>query len=56
MNPPNPPRPAPTLPTEEMTRRMDALMVLREQMLLLHARLEYLRLMLRVSRSSLPPR
>ena len=55
MNPPNPPRQVPLLPTEEMSRRMDALMVLREQMLQLHARLEYLRLMMRLSRRSLPP-
>jgi len=56
MQAPVPPSPRPLPPTDELTSRMDALMALRRQMLELHARLEYLRLMLRVSRPSLPPR
>lgn len=54
MNPPNTPPPMSMPSTEEVTQRMDALMALRQQMLELHARLEYLRLMLRVSGPSLP--
>ena len=56
MQAPAPSSPRPLPPTDELTSRMDALMSLRRQMLELHARLEYLRLMLRVSRPSLPPR
>lgn len=54
MNASEQPRPMPLPPAEEMNRRMDALMALRQQMLELHARLEYLRLMMRISRR-LPP-
>ena len=56
MNTPNPQSPMQLPATAELENRMQALMALRRQMLELHARLEYLRLMLRVSRPSLPPR
>lgn len=44
----------PTLPVDELENRMLALLKLRQQMLSLHARLEYLRLMLRLSGPALP--
>jgi hypothetical protein len=44
----------PTLPVDEFENRMLALLKLRQQMLSLHARLEYLRLMLRLSGPALP--
>jgi hypothetical protein len=50
--------PAPTPPprlTEELEARLRTLLALRQQMLELHARLEYLRLMLRISAPTLPP-
>jgi len=40
--------------TEELEARLQSLRKLRRQMLALHARLEYLRLMLRVSGPALP--
>lgn len=52
MNPPQTPSPMPL--HEELELRMQALRKLRRQMLALHARLEYLRLMLRVSGPALP--
>ena len=55
----NPTEPTPRVPLPdpaELATRMDALMALRQQMLELHARLEYLRLMLRVNRPSSPRR
>ena len=52
MNPPQPPSPMPL--HEELEVRMQALRKLRRQMLALHARLDYLRLMLRVSGPALP--
>jgi hypothetical protein len=57
MNPPQNPPPMPM--SEELEVRLQALRKLRRQMLALHARLEYLRLMLRVSGPELrsaPPR
>jgi len=42
--------PVPVPPTDVIEARMQALMKLRRQMLELHARLEYLRLMLRMNR------
>jgi hypothetical protein len=47
MNPPQTPQPMPM--SDELEVRLQALRKLRRQMLTLHARLEYLRLMLRVS-------
>lgn len=44
----------PTLPVDELENRVLALLKLRQQMLALHARLEYLRLMLRLSGPALP--
>ena len=40
--------------TEELEARLQALRKLRRQMLTLHARLEYLRLMLRINGPALP--
>ena len=54
MNTPPTPNPAPMSLTEELEARMDSLRKLRRQMMVLHARLEYLRLMLRVSGPMLP--
>ncbi len=56
MNTPNPQSPMQLPATAELENRMQALMALRRQMLELHARLEYLRLMLRLSAPTLPPR
>lgn len=56
MEPSAPTPRVPLSPSEEMNRRMDALMALRKQMLQLHARLEYLRLMMRINRRLTPPR
>ena len=53
MNPPQNPPPMPL--SDELEMRLQALRKLRRQMLALHARLEYLRLMLRVSGPALPP-
>jgi hypothetical protein len=50
MNPPPSQGPVPLPPTDAIEARMQALMKLRRQMLELHARLEYLRLMLRMNR------
>jgi hypothetical protein len=55
MNPPQPQNPLPMPLAEELEVRMQALLKLRRQMLALHARLEYLRLMLRVSGPELRP-
>jgi hypothetical protein len=55
MDPPRPPAPTPSPLTEELQARLRSLLILRQQMLELHARLEYLRLMLRVSGPTLPP-
>lgn len=46
--------PAPLPLIDEIEARMHALLKLRRQMLALHARLEYLRLMLRLSGPALP--
>ncbi len=54
MNLQQPPSPAPMSLTEELEARLQALRKLRRQMLALHARLEYLRLMLRLSGPVLP--
>jgi hypothetical protein len=54
MNMQQPHRPAPMSMTEELEARLQSLRKLRRQMLALHARLEYLRLMLRVSGPALP--
>ena len=54
MNPPESPNPQ-TLPlTDELEARIEALLKLRQQMRELHARLEYPRLMIRLSRPHLP--
>jgi hypothetical protein len=55
MNPPPPQNPLPMPLSEELEVRMQSLLKLRRQMLALHARLEYLRLMLRVSGPELRP-
>ena len=58
MNPP-PPSQSPMPLNEELQLRIQALLKLRREMLVLHARLEYLRLMLRISSPvvrSAPPR
>jgi hypothetical protein len=55
MNPLQPQSPLPMPLAEEFEVRMQALLKLRRQMLALHARLEYLRLMLRVSGPELRP-
>ena len=55
MNPPEPQNPPPMPLSKELEVRMEALLKLRRQMLALHARLEYLRLMLRVSGPELRP-
>ena len=55
MNPPQPQNPMPMPLSEELEVRMQSLLKLRRQMLTLHARLEYLRLMLRVSGPELRP-
>jgi hypothetical protein len=52
MNPPQTPPPMPL--SDELEMRLQALRKLRRQMLALHARLEYLRLMLRVTGPALP--
>jgi len=52
MNPPQNPLPMPL--SDELEMRLQALRKLRRQMLALHARLEYLRLMLRVTGPALP--
>jgi hypothetical protein len=54
MNMQQPHSPAPMSLTEELEARLQSLRKLRRQMLALHARLEYLRLMLRVSGPALP--
>ena len=54
MNPPQPQNPLPMPLSEELEVRLQSLLKLRRQMLALHARLEYLRLMLRVSGPALP--
>ena len=48
MNSPRQPAPAPPPLTQELEARLRSLLTLRQQMLELHARLEYLRLMLRI--------
>ncbi len=53
MNPPPSPSPMPL--NEELQLRIQALLKLRREMLALHARLEYLRLMLRISGPALRP-
>lgn len=54
----NPPRPTPHQPSsllaDELEARLQALLKLRQQMRELHARLEYLRLMIRLGRPGLP--
>jgi hypothetical protein len=42
--------------TDELEARLRALLRLRQQMRELHARLEYLRLMIRLNRTALPRR
>ncbi|MBX3645163.1 MAG: hypothetical protein KF720_19045 [Rubrivivax sp.] len=56
MNPPQSqnPQPLPLPLADELEARMHALLKLRQQMRELHARLEYLRLMIRLSRPGLP--
>jgi hypothetical protein len=54
MDQPDSPVPTPLPLTDQIEARMRTLLTLRQQMLELHARLEYLRLMLRVSGPSLP--
>lgn len=54
MNMQQPHSPAPMSLTEELEFRLQSLRKLRRQMMALHARLEYLRLMLRVSGPALP--
>lgn len=54
MNPP-PPSQSPMPLNEELQLRIQALLKLRREMLALHARLEYLRLMLRISGPALRP-
>jgi hypothetical protein len=54
MNTPQPDSPAPMSLAEELEARLQALRKLRRQMLTLHARLEYLRLMLRLNARVLP--
>lgn len=55
MNPPRPTPQQPALPlAEELEARLQALLALRQQMRELHARLEYLRLMIRLNRPGLP--
>jgi hypothetical protein len=56
MNSPPSQGPAPLPPTDALEARMQALMKLRRQMIELHARLEYLRLMLRMNRPMLAQR
>ncbi|HRH86963.1 MAG TPA: hypothetical protein PLO41_08965 [Rubrivivax sp.] len=50
MNPPRSQNQPPSPLTDEFDARMQALLKLRQQMRELHARLEYLRLMIRLSR------
>lgn len=52
----NPPRPSPQPPSlaDELEARLRALLQLRQQMRELHARLEYLRLMIRLNHPRLP--
>lgn len=52
MNPPNPD--TQSLLAAELEERRRALLRLRAQMMQLHARLEYLRLMIRLSRRDMP--
>lgn len=54
MNPPRSQNQPPSPLTDEFDARMQALLKLRQQMRELHARLEYLRLMIRLSRPGLP--
>ena len=54
MNTIPPSSPAPMSMPEELEARLQALRKLRRQMLTLHARLEYLRLMLRINGPALP--
>lgn len=54
MDPLPPASPAPMSMPEELEARLQALRKLRRQMLTLHARLEYLRLMLRINGPALP--
>ena len=54
MNMQQPHSPVPMSLTEELEARLQSLRKLRRQMLALHARLEYLRLMLRLSGPMLP--
>jgi hypothetical protein len=54
MNSPQSQKPQSMPLTDELEARMQALLKLRQQMRELHARLEYLRLMIRLSRPGLP--
>ena len=54
MNPPQSQNPQSMPLTDELEARLQALRKLRRQMLTLHARLEYLRLMLRINGPALP--
>ncbi len=54
MNPPQSQNPRSLPLTDELEARLQALLKLRQQMRELHARLEYLRLMIRLSRPRLP--
>jgi hypothetical protein len=54
MNPPQSHNPRSLPLTDELQARLQALLKLRQQMRELHARLEYLRLMIRLSRPRLP--
>ena len=53
MNPPRSQNQPPSPLTDELEARMQTLLKLRQQMRELHARLEYLRLMIRISRRGL---
>lgn len=55
MNPPRPSHPPPLPLADELEARLQALLKLRQQLHGLHARLEYLRLMIRLSQPG-PPR
>ena len=52
--PPQQPAPLPLPLTDELAARLQALLKLRQQMREMHARLEYLRLMIRLNRPGLP--
>ena len=54
MNPPQSQNPQSLPLADELEARLHALLKLRQQMRELHARLEYLRLMIRLSRPRLP--